>query len=211
MRRQGRGAGRCGVEESPHDLGVGLCPALESYLGCPFRWALHYQAKLEPGGGVNLPKGNRLLGDFAHRILQDMLCGPEKITFAKAKGADAGAWATKAFDARVGVEAAPLVLRGGEVELDRACTLVANAAASLLEFLKRAGWTPVEAEREVIGTFAGLPASGYIDLVVEKDGAKAVVDLKLSGLKYRQEELEAGHALQTALYASLLNKAPGQF
>ncbi len=179
---------------------------LESYLGCPFRWALHYQAKLEPGGGVNLPKGNRLLGDFAHRILQDMLCGPEKIPFAKAKGADAGAWATKAFDARVGVEATPLVLRGGEVELDRARTLVANAAASLLEFLKRAGWKPVEAEREVIGTFAGHPASGYIDLVVEKDGAEAVVDLKLSGLKYRQEELEAGHALQTALYASLLKK-----
>ena len=32
------------------------------------------------------------------------------------------------------------------------------------------------------------------------------MDLKLSGLRYRQEELEDGHALQIALYASLLGK-----
>jgi hypothetical protein len=180
--------------------------SLESYLGCPFRWALRYQARLSPGGGVNLPEGNRLLGDFAHRILQDMLCGPEKLAFDKAKPADAHAWAATAFDARVALEAAPLVRRGGEVELDRARTLIANAAASLLELLKRSGWRPVDAEREVTGTFAGQPAAGYVDLVVEKGGTEALVDLKLSGLGYRQEELEKGLALQIALYASLLRK-----
>ena len=50
--------------------------ALEAYLGCPFKWALHYAAKLTPGGGVSLPEGNQLLGTFAHSILQEMLCGP---------------------------------------------------------------------------------------------------------------------------------------
>ncbi len=180
--------------------------SLDAYLGCSFRWALHYQARLTPGGGVNLPEGSRLLGDFAHRILQDMLCGPDKLAFPKAKHADARAWAEQAFGERVGLEAAPLVRRGGEVELDRARTLVANAAGALLDFLKRSGWRPVDVERVVTGTFAGLPASGRIDLVVEKDGVEAVIDLKLSGLRYRQEELEAGHALQTALYASLLGK-----
>ena len=180
--------------------------SLEAFIGCPFKWALHYQARLEPGGGVNLPDGNRLLGDFAHRILQDMLCGERKLDFARATAGDARAWAREAFDARVAAEAAPLVRRGGEVERDRARTLVANAAGSLVEFLKRAGWKPVDAERRVEGTFAGLPASGYVDLVVEKDGVEAVVDLKLSGMKYRQEELEEGRALQIALYASLLGK-----
>jgi hypothetical protein len=180
--------------------------ALDAFIGCPFKWALRYQAKLEPGVGVNLPEGNRLLGDFAHRILQDMLCGEGRLDFAKAKPDDARAWAKAAFDARVGLEAAPLVRRGGEVELDRARTLVITAAASLLEFLKRTGWRPVDAEREVSGIFASLPTSGYVDLVVEKDGLEALVDLKLSGLRYRQEELENGHALQLALYASLLRK-----
>ena len=119
---------------------------------------------------------------------------------------DARAWALNAFDARVGLEAAQLVRRGGEVELDRARSLVGAAAASLLDVLKRTGWRPVEAEREVKGTFAGLTASGFVDLVVEKAGVEAIVDLKLSGLGYRQEELEKGLALQLALYASLLGK-----
>ena len=133
--------------------------ALETYLGCPFRWALHYKARLQPGGGVTIPEGNRLLGTFAHRILQDMLCGAEKLSVTKATPAQARAWAAKAFDERVGVEAAPLVRRGREVELDRARTLVANAAAALVDFLRTSGWQPVDAEREVEGTFAGQPAA----------------------------------------------------
>ncbi|MGB8933134.1 MAG: PD-(D/E)XK nuclease family protein, partial [Anaeromyxobacteraceae bacterium] len=75
--------------------------------------------------------------------------------------------------------------------------------------LQEGGWRPVDAEREVAGTFAGQPAKGYVDLVVEKDGAEALVDLKLSGLKYRRGELEAGHGLQLALYASMLAKRKG--
>ena len=107
------------------------------------------------------------------------------------------------------LEAAPLVRRGGEVELDRAKTLVANAAAALLAFLQKSGWKPVAVEHPVTGTFGGFPANGRIDLLVEKGGEPGVVDLKLSGLKYRREELEAGHALQLALYASLVQKRPG--
>ena len=183
--------------------------ALESFLSCPFGWALHYQAKLEPGRGIRIPIGNRLLGDFAHRILQDMLCGPDKLAFDTASADEARAWAARAFDARVGVEAAPLVRRGAEVELDRARTLVANAAASLLEVLTKSGWRAVDAERAVTGSFAGLPAAGYVDLVLEKSGAQAVIDLKLSGLEYRRDELEAGLALQTALYASMLRSGGG--
>jgi hypothetical protein len=184
--------------------------SLGAFLGCPFQWAMRYQARLLPGGGVSLPDGNQLLGDFAHRILQDMLCGPERLPFAKATPDQARAWARKAFGDRVGLEAATLVRRGAEVELDRARSVIAEAAAALLAFLQGSGWAPVDAERQVQGTFAGLPASGYVDLVVEKGGVEALVDLKLSGLRYRQEELEAGHALQPALYAALLRPKGGK-
>ncbi|MEI6226633.1 MAG: PD-(D/E)XK nuclease family protein, partial [Deltaproteobacteria bacterium] len=180
--------------------------ALEVYLGCPFRWALENKARLRRGAGVTVPEGSQLLGMFAHRILQDMLCGSEKLSVTNATAAQARAWATRAFDERVGVEAAPLVRRGREVELDRARTLVANAAGALVDFLRTSGWLPVDAEREVEGTFAGQPAHGYVDLVVEKNGVEALVDLKLSGLRYRQEELEEGRGLQLALYASMLKK-----
>ena len=68
--------------------------SLEAFLGCPFKWALRYQARLKPGEGVNLPEGNRLLGDFAHRVLQDMLCGAGEARLRDAPRAeDARAWA----------------------------------------------------------------------------------------------------------------------
>lgn len=180
--------------------------ALESLLGCPFQWALRHRGKLEPGQGVSLPEGSKLLGTFAHTLLQDMLCGATKLDFDRATAAEARAWAARAFDARVGLEAAPLVRRGAEVELDQARTLVANAAGALLELLQRSGWRPVEAEREVKGTFAGRPAQGFVDLVVAKGDREAVVDLKLGGLPHKQKALEEGRALQLALYASLLGK-----
>ncbi|MFL5271929.1 MAG: PD-(D/E)XK nuclease family protein, partial [Anaeromyxobacteraceae bacterium] len=177
---------------------------LEALLGCPFKWALSYQAQLRPGKGVDLPADNRLLGDFAHRILQDMLLGDEALDAAKASEADATAWAARTFDARVAAEAAPLVRPGREVERDAARTLVSGAAAALLRHVKAGGWEPLEAEDEVSGTFAGKPVAGRIDLVLEKNGKPALLDLKLSGGKYRREELEKGRALQLALYAGML-------
>jgi hypothetical protein len=178
--------------------------SLETFLGCPFRWALHYQALLQPGRGVDLPDGERLTGDFAHRILQDMLCGDEKLDVAKNTENDARTWALNAFDDHVATEAAPLVRRGAEVDRDRVRTLIGNAAAALVRVLKQGGWRPVEAERKVSGTFAGISASGRVDLVVAKGSREALVDLKLGGLKYKREALETGHAIQLALYAAMM-------
>ena len=178
--------------------------SLDTFLGCPFRWALHYQALLQPGRGVDLPDGERLAGDFAHRILQDMLCGDEKLDVAKNTENDARTWALNAFDDHVATEAAPLVRRGAEVDRDRVRTLIGNAAAALVRVLKQGGWRPVEAERKVSGTFAGISASGRVDLVVAKGSREALVDLKLGGLKYKREALETGHAIQLALYAAMM-------
>ncbi len=137
--------------------------SLQVLLGCPFRWALQYQASLQPGRGVDLPEGARLAGDFAHRILQDMLCGDNKLNLAKDTDEDARAWALRTFDDRVATEAAPLVRRGSEVERDRVRTLIGNAAGALVHVLKQGGWRPVEAERQVSGTFAGQRANGRVD------------------------------------------------
>ncbi len=180
--------------------------AIESLLGCPFRWALEHQAHLRSGRGVDLPAGSRLLGDFAHRLLQDMLLGDRRLDLARSAPEDAATWALGAFDARVGVEAAPLAGLGSEVERDAARSLVGNAAAALVRHLRAGEWKPGAAEREVTGGFAGLPVRGYVDLVLEKDGGLGLLDLKLSGGKHRRKELEQGTALQLALYASMLRR-----
>jgi hypothetical protein len=181
--------------------------ALESLLGCPFKWALEHQGLLRPGRGVDIPDENRLLGDFAHRILQDMVLGTDRIAVDRATEDDAKKWAGLSFDARVGCEAAPLVRRGREAELDQARTLVAGAAAALVRHLHAGGWKVKAAEHPVSGRFAGHDVAGYVDLVLEKEGTEALLDLKLSGGRYRREELEKGRALQLALYASMLKSS----
>ncbi len=193
--------------ETLEPAGTLSATALESLLGCPFRWALEHQGLLRPGRGVDIPDDNRLLGDFAHRILQDMVLGTGRIDVERATEDDAKRWAARAFDARVGSEAAPLVRRGREAELDRARTLVAGAAAALVRHLQAGGWRVKAAEHPVSGRFAGHAAAGYVDLVLEKEGTEALLDLKLSGGRRRREELEKGRALQLALYASMLRSS----
>jgi RecB family exonuclease len=185
--------------------------ALESLLGCPLQWALKHLASLEPGRTEDIPDGPRLVGSFAHRVLQDMLLGAGRLDVARASADDAAAWAARTFDARVEAEAAPLVRPGREVELAAARTLVEGAAAALVRHLQRGGWRPVEAERPVEGTLFGHPFRGSVDLVVAKDGREGLLDLKRSGTSYRREELEQGRALQLGVYAALLRHGGGPY
>jgi hypothetical protein len=184
---------------------------LKTLLGCPFYWALRYAGELRKGRALELPDGDELLGNFAHAILQDLLVGPEPLA-AGAGEPEARAWAERAFDARVATEAAPLVLRGKELELDRARGLVGTAAAALVRYLRDGDWVALAAEQELQGEFAGHPVAGRADLVVQRrrDGARAVIDLKLSGFDYRRRELEKGRGLQLALYASMLGRSEGR-
>lgn len=181
--------------------------SLESFLGCPFQWALKYPAHLEPGRGADLPKGPRLAGTFAHAILQDMLCGSDKLSWGTATDWDARKYAEAAFDRRVGLEAASLVKRGSEAERLRLRDLIASAAADLLRLLKKGDWSPAAAEHPVKGTFAGEPAKGFLDLLVEKAGRQGILDMKFGSESYRRTQLRNGQALQLALYASLLAAA----
>ncbi|MBI5068359.1 MAG: PD-(D/E)XK nuclease family protein [Deltaproteobacteria bacterium] len=179
---------------------------IQALLGCPFRWALEHQARLQPGRALDLPDGSRLLGTFAHALLQDMLLGPQRLDLATCTPDQASAWALAAFDARVGTEAAPLAALGREAERDGARALVGRAAGALVALLQKGGWRPSAAELEVKGRFAGLPVHGYVDLVLEKRGQPALLDLKLAHGGHRRAELEEGHGLQIALYASLLRR-----
>jgi hypothetical protein len=58
-------------------------------------------------------------------------------------------------------------------------------------------------EEMVSVTFEGAALAGSADLVLEKDGRPAIVDLKLAKPKYFREKLEKGEGLQISLYAAL--------
>jgi RecB family exonuclease len=177
--------------------------SLEKLLGCPIAWVLQYAAGLRRRGLARIPSGSRLLGTFAHAILEDLLHGPGKLDLASGTPDDAAAWAGRAFDARVALAAAPLVARGAEVERHRAREVVCAAARSLFGLLQAGGWRVRGTEEELAGRFEGAELSGSADLVLEKSGSAAVLDLKLGSQRYFREKLESGEALQVALYADM--------
>ncbi|MHB8876713.1 MAG: RecB family exonuclease [Myxococcaceae bacterium] len=192
-------------------IGTFSASSLESLLGCPFKWAAEHLGQLRPGLAVSIPDGNTLLGTFAHRLLQDMLLGPSAIDPGSATPETATAWATSAFDARVWLEAAPLVRPGREVERDAARSLVGGAAAALVRHLRAGGWTAKAREHEVTGTFAGHPVTGFVDLLLERGGEEGLFDLKLARTGDRRQELQEGRALQLALYAAMLRRGAGPY
>jgi hypothetical protein len=57
---------------------------------------------------------------------------------------------------------------------------------------------------ELSGTFAGKQVKGKADLVLCRDGERAIIDLKWSGVKRRKELIQNGEDLQLILYAHLL-------
>jgi RecB family exonuclease len=182
---------------------------LETLLGCPLRWVLHYRGGLRPGRGVDLPAGSRLLGTFAHSILEDLVLGEGALDVSSATPAEASAWAARAFDERVASRAAALVLPGNELEARRARDLVSRGAAALVGHLRAGGWRPAASELELSGTFEGVPATGKLDLFVEREGRQGILDLKLGNARYRRQALADGCAVQLAFYASLVAAAAG--
>lgn len=177
--------------------------SLEKLLGCPVAWVLEYAAGLRRRGMARIPSGSRLLGTFAHAILEDVLLGPSAVDLATGSPDDAAGAAGRAFDARVHAEAAPLVARGAEVERHRAREVVVNAARALFALLRDGGWRPRQAEGELEGRIDGTPLAGSADLLLEKAGRPGVVDLKLANPKRFRAKLEKGEALQIALYADM--------
>jgi ATP-dependent helicase/nuclease subunit B len=177
--------------------------SLEKLLGCPIAWVLEYAAGLRRRGMARIPSGGRLLGTFAHAILEDILVGPSRLDLSTASPEDAAVEAARAFDARVGSEAAPLVARGAEVERHRAREVVSEAARALVGLLQAGGWSPRAVEDDLAGSFEEAELTGSADLVLEKGGSAAVLDLKLANPKRFREKLESGEALQVALYAEM--------
>jgi ATP-dependent helicase/nuclease subunit B len=180
--------------------------SLESLFGCPLTWVLRGRGLLAPGRVASIPEGNRLLGSFAHAILQDLLLGPQALDLAVATPDDAAQRTGQAFDARVESEAAPLVLAGRDLERARARRLVCESAAALVALLRDGRWVPEEAEAEVSGDLGVVKVHGRVDLLLSRNGEPAVIDLKLGNGKYRRGLLEKGRGVQLAVYSAALRR-----
>lgn len=179
--------------------------AIETLFGCPLKWTLHYAAYLRSGAAAGLPDDGRVVGTFAHRLIQSLLLDPA----APPDAETAYQRVADDFDRSVAGEAATFLRPGRELDRTRARDTIASAARALVEALAESGLRPVGAETPTAGVLSGHPWRGSADLVLDGPRGKAILDLKQGGTAYRKDALAKGEALQLALYAQGLADPPG--
>lgn len=189
--------------------------SIELLLGCPFAWALHYPGKLRPSRRSEVPAGETLIGLLAHALAAEIFApglppSPEV----------AGQRAEQRLPALIDEMASPLRLPGAAADYARVFSRLPTAMevlAARLATLKATIVAP-ELDRDVRdGMAPGIELAGRIDLLIETKGnGPAVIDMKWSrGDGRRRKEIEAGHAVQLAVYGRLLGSdstpAPGTY
>jgi RecB family exonuclease len=176
--------------------------SIETMLECPLRWTFQNSAGLTPGAASRRSDERAAIGAFAHLLLQELVLYPADVAFDALTPEEAARRVEVAFDARVGAEAATLLLPGNAATLARTRRQIVDATPALVRTLRAGGWWPVlQAEASFSGRFAGHETTGRADLVVARaDGARAVIDIKLGGSR-PDGKLRDGTALQLAIYA----------
>ena len=182
--------------------------SLEKFISAPFNWVLMYPARLQRGPVTKL----KLCPDFAlkgtllHRLLDLLLAAsPAQIGWITCHRRDLESWCDRTWPVLLEQEGATLLLPGN---LSESLSLLDLAKRALWELLQQLRAAKVTSARTNVGTdevgFIGGTLFGYIDLLVTNQaGHDAVVDLKLGGGKWRQEELKFNRQLQLAVYGYL--------
>jgi ATP-dependent helicase/nuclease subunit B len=171
---------------------------LQTLIGCPFKWTLRYLGRLRDPESAALAESSTLTGKLSHEILALVL--GEK----PANGRAARARALALF-AELGPKlAAPLFLPGAPFQVDIAQKATADAAADIVEHLRRSGLQVTAVETSIEVKTARMDLGGRVDLIV--GDPPVIIDLKWAGESYRRDQFRKGTALQLAAYARILQK-----
>jgi len=173
---------------------------LDSLFYYPHRWFFRQKLRLYRSSLLSVTGDTTLLGSLAHRFFEKLL----KEDFKALNRQNLNEWIENEAKTLLPREGATLLLYGREPDRMAFLNKVKNAAWSLVSILRSNGWEVENTEMELQGSFVGMPVRGKADLVLHRDGEKAIVDLKWSGAKHRKELIQNGEDLQLVLYAHLL-------
>jgi hypothetical protein len=174
--------------------------SLETLLYYPYQWAFQHKIKLRKSSILSIVQEKTLMGNLSHRLFEQLL------------SEEFYSWEQEEVYRFIEREALPLLRREGAVmllygkepERDAFIQSVKYAAWSLVKHIKENGWRVKAAELPLEGEFCDLAIRGRADLVLEKAAELAVIDLKWSGTRYREEIIRNEEDLQLVLYSRLL-------
>jgi ATP-dependent helicase/nuclease subunit B len=181
--------------------------SLDRLFGCSLAWTLEYSAKIRSGSLASMSQNDRIMGDFAHTIVSELLSNEEQFGDAQKLRIRTAAL----IDERLPQMASVLLLPGNKIQLRKNKDALLNSVVHLIGLLTEANLKVDGTEQTFTAPFNLGEFAGTIDLLVKTtEGLPVVLDLKWSRYPsvYKQK-LAQGKALQLASYAWLLSQQKG--
>jgi ATP-dependent helicase/nuclease subunit B len=176
--------------------------SLEALLHYPYKWFFKYKIKLTKSSILSVAKGNRLMGNLAHRFMELLL--QEDIDGWQRQEVEH--WIDRSSHQLLAREGAVLLLYGREPEKAAFLNRMKGAAWALVRAIQQNGWQVAGTEERLEGDFDGTAMKGKADLVLQQGDELAIIDIKWSGTSRRINEFKNEEDLQLVLYADLLRK-----
>lgn len=174
--------------------------SLESLFYYPYQWVFKHKIKLNKSSILSVVKDATLMGNLAHGFFE-RLFEQDLRSLTKSQVEN---WIDAEAPNLLAREGAVFLLYGREPERVAFIKKLKFAAWSLVNVIQKNGWRVVATEKDLEGKFLGIPVNGRADLVLEKDGELAVIDLKWRGARRREETIKNEEDLQLVLYSKLL-------
>ncbi len=185
--------------------------SLETLFYFPYQWFFRYKIRLNKSSILSVVPDNTLMGNLAHRVFEKLL----KEDIHGMSKAEVEARVEQESRRLLVREGATLLLYGREPERVAFVNKLKFAAWSLVTHIRDNGWRVVATEKPLDGRFplgdeARPEVRGIADLVLERPGELAVVDIKWRGSGWRESVIRNGEDLQLVLYARLASP-PGEW
>ncbi len=173
--------------------------SLETLLYYPHQWVFRHKIKLVRSSILSLVKDDALMGNLAHRFFERIF----QQDFSQWTKIHLEQWIDQEAESLLAREGAVLLLYGREPERISFLNRVKHAAWSLMYSLKTNGWQVLATEQPLKGALDNTTLHGRADMVLQRGDELAVLDLKWSGIGYREDSIRNEADLQLALYSRL--------
>ncbi len=181
------------------DLGVQTPTKFQTLLYYPYQWVFKEKIRLKKSSILSIVKENTLYGNLAHRLFEQLL-SLDFYSWSKQQVED---WIDEKIPNLIAKEGAVLNMYGREPDKVNFAYLLKFSAWNLISLIQKNGWKVLETEKELESKINDQEYKGIADIVLEKDGKVAILDLKWRGIGWRRDLIKNEEDIQLVLYARL--------
>lgn len=180
--------------------------SLETLFYYPYQWMFKYKIKLNQTSILSVVDDNRLLGNLAHRMFENLF-DKEKQDVTTWTKSEVENFIEKEAPNLLRREGAVLLMYGREPEKIAFINKLKYSAWSLVSQIQENDWKIEGTEMDLQGNFQGMPIRGRTDLVLKRgDDELAILDFKYRGATRRERIIRNQEDLQLVLYSKLLTE-----